>query len=121
MAVSSDDLCQENKEILIDFNTEETRDYSYLVEVLDEVSLTVLDYNIWNSSEYSVNSSVFDMLEKKYGKQESWHKLDRKLMFDIINSGLSKIMHSFMDIYTTKRSLKRRYHFTLRKKYGRCW
>lgn len=36
MAVSSDDLCQENKEILIDFNTEETRDYSYLVEVLDE-------------------------------------------------------------------------------------
>ncbi|KAH0661578.1 hypothetical protein KY290_027643 [Solanum tuberosum] len=88
MAVSSDDLCQENKEILIDFNTEETRDYSYLVEVLDEVSLTVLDYNIWNSSEYSVNSSVFDMLEKKYGKQESWHKLDRKLMFDIINSGL---------------------------------
>ncbi|KAG5599819.1 hypothetical protein H5410_031189 [Solanum commersonii] len=52
MAVSSDDLCQENKEILIDFNTEER---------------------------------------------------------------LSKIMHSFMDIYTTKRSLKRRYHFTLRK------
>lgn len=127
MAVSSDnvseraslDLCQENKKILIDFNTEESRDYSYLVDVLDEVNLCginlTMDYNIWNSSKCSVNSSVFDMLEKKYGMQESWPKSDRKLLFDFINSGLSKILHSFLDIYTMEKCLKRRYHFTLRR------
>ncbi|KAK6786379.1 hypothetical protein RDI58_014904 [Solanum bulbocastanum] len=96
-------------------NSEETYSEGSEMAVSNEVSLTVLDYNIWNSSLCSVNSSVFGMLEKKYGKQESWPKLDRKLLFDIINSGLSEIMHSFMDIYMTKRSLKRRYHFTLGK------
>lgn len=100
---------------MIDFNAEESRDYSYLVDVLDEVSLKVLDYNIWNSSKCSVNSLVFDMLEKKYEKQESWPKLDMRHLFDIINSGLSDIMHSFMHM---KRYLK---NFTLRKNYGRCW
>ncbi|KAK4351418.1 hypothetical protein RND71_030731 [Anisodus tanguticus] len=124
VAVSSDDvferasldLCQEDTKILIDFNTEESRDYSYLVDVLDEANLQgmnlTVDYNIWNSSECPVNSTVFDMLEK-YRKQESWPKSDRKLLFDCINSGLSEILHSFMDIYMMEKSLKRRFHFTL--------
>lgn len=127
MGVSSDgesetgspDLLQDSENILKDFKTAEGRDFSYLVDVLDEASLHGMNlgmcFETWHSLECPVNPSVFDMLEKKYGKQTSWLKSERKLLFDHINSGLSEILHSFLEMYIMGKSVKRRCRSTMRR------
>lgn len=127
MGVSSDgdsergspDFLQHSENILKDFKTAEGRDFSYLVDVLDEASLHGMNlgmcFETWHSLECPVNPSVFDLLEKKYGKQTSWLKSERKLLFDHINSGLSEILHSFLEIYIMEKSLKRRCCSTMRR------
>lgn len=98
---------------------QESRDFSYLVDVLDEANLCDrnLDnlYETWLSTEYPVDPSLFEALEKKYGKQASWLKSDRRFLFDRINSGLKEIMDSFMDIQISGKPLRRRFHPTLRR------
>nr|XP_033509964.1 uncharacterized protein LOC104088530 isoform X2 [Nicotiana tomentosiformis] len=113
------DLLQDSENILPDFKVAESRDFSYLVDVLDEASLHGMNLGIcfetWHSLDCPVNPSVFDLLEKKYGKQTSWLKSERKLLFDRINSGLSDILHSFLDIYIREKSLRRRCCSALRR------
>ncbi|KAK4353686.1 hypothetical protein RND71_025880 [Anisodus tanguticus] len=115
----SPDLLQINENILKDSKTAEGRDFSYLVDVLDEAVLHGMNlgmcFETWHSLEYPVDPSVFDLLENKYGKQTSWLKSERKLLFDHINSGLSEIFHSILDIYIMKKSLKRRCCSTMRR------
>nr|XP_025887053.1 uncharacterized protein LOC101257172 isoform X2 [Solanum lycopersicum] len=115
----SPDLLQDSENILKDFKTADGRDFSYLVDVLDEASLHGINlgmcFETWHSLEYPVNPSVFDLLEKKYGKQTSWLKSERKLLFDHINSGLSEILHSFLEIYIMGKSFKRRCCSTMRR------
>lgn len=98
---------------------QESRAFSYLVDVLDEANLSDrnLDnlYETWLSTKYPVDPSLFEALEKKYGKQVSWLKSDRRLLFDRINSGLKEIMDSFMDIQISGKPLRRRFHPTLRR------
>ncbi|XP_016452732.2 uncharacterized protein LOC107777253 isoform X1 [Nicotiana tabacum] len=113
------DLLQDSENVLTDFKFAESRDFSYLVDVLDEASLHGMNlgmcFETWHSLDCPVNPSLFDLLEKKYGKQTSWLKSERKLLFDRINSGLSEILHSFLDIYIRGKSLKRRCCSALRR------
>ncbi|KAM3345339.1 hypothetical protein P3S68_025048 [Capsicum galapagoense] len=105
--------------ILKDFKTADGRDFSYLVDVLDAASLHGMNlgmcFETWHSLESPVNPSVFETLEKKYGKQLYWLKLERKLLFDHINFGLSEILHSFREIHVMEKSLKRRCSSVMRR------
>lgn len=116
---SSTDVPKYDKKLWDMSRPQESRDYSYLVDVLDEANLSdrSLDnlYETWLSTEYPVDPSLFEALEKKYGKQASWLKSDRRLLFDRINSGLKEIMDSFMDIQISGKPLRRRLHPTLRR------
>ncbi|CAI0411473.1 unnamed protein product [Linum tenue] len=83
------------------FKAEESRDFSYLVDVLTEAglinrsSLSIGPNYSWHSDECNIVSpSVFDTLEKKYGDQISWKRADRRLLFDRINLGLVEILQS---------------------------
>ncbi|XP_019245544.1 PREDICTED: uncharacterized protein LOC109225363 isoform X2 [Nicotiana attenuata] len=117
--IGSLDLLQDSENVLPDFKVAESRDFSYLVDVLDEANLHGMNlglrFETWHSLDCPVNPSVFDLLEKKYGKQTSWLKSERKLLFDRINSGLSEILHSFLDIYIREKSIKRRCCSALRR------
>lgn len=105
--------------ILKNFKTADGRDFSYLVDVLDAASLHGMNlgmcFETWHSLESPVNPSVFETLEKKYGKQLYWLKLERKLLFDHINFGLSEILHSFREIHIMEKSLKRRCSSVMRR------
>ncbi|CAI0443016.1 unnamed protein product [Linum tenue] len=83
------------------FKAEESRDFSYLVDVLTEAGLInrspylISPNHSWNSDEYLIVSpSVFETLDKKYGEQVSWKRADRRLLFDRINLGLVEILQS---------------------------
>ncbi|KAA8539407.1 hypothetical protein F0562_026099 [Nyssa sinensis] len=119
MAVSSDedsgegsvDLSEENRKLLGLFRAEESRDFSYLVDVLDEAGYhggnLEMDFASWHSSECLVHPSVFETLEKKYDKQTSWEKSERRLLFDRINSGLMEIIQPFMHMW--EKPLRKRF------------
>lgn len=105
-----------SQELLGVFSSEESRDFSYLVDVLDEAHLNFeVDFETCNSLESPINPLLFEALEKKYGKQISWLKSERRLLFDRINSWLSEILNSFMDIHVRSKSLKMMFHPTLRR------
>nr|GMD55874.1 uncharacterized protein LOC109187108 isoform X2 [Ipomoea batatas] len=103
-------------ELLGVFSSEESRDFSYLVDILDEAHLNFeVDFETCNSLESPINPLLFEALEKKYGKQISWLKSERRLLFDRINSWLSEILNSFTDIHVRSKSLKMMFHPTLRR------
>ncbi|XP_027104551.1 uncharacterized protein [Coffea arabica] len=116
MAVSSDedtekesvDLSRDNGKLWGMSRPEESRDFSYLVDVLDEDNLFGMDLAIWHGRESPVSPSVFEALEKKYGKQTSWAKSERRLLFDLINSRLRDILDSCMDFCMSRKPLRRR-------------
>ncbi|GFS34150.1 hypothetical protein Acr_00g0032540 [Actinidia rufa] len=91
MAVSSDndsgdgsvDFSEESRKLEGLFRAEESRDFSYLVDVLDEA-------------------------EKKYGDQTSWEKLERRLLFDRINMGLKEILQPRTDMLTWAKPLRKK-------------
>lgn len=97
----SDDYLKENENSGV-FRAKETRDFSYLVDVLDEAGFYDANWEIdidkLHSPESVVNPSVFEVLEKKYGDQISWESYERRLLFDRINSGLMEILHPCLDI-----------------------
>lgn len=97
----SDDYLKENGNLGV-FRAKETRDFSYLVDVLDEAGFYDANWEIdidkLHSPESAVNPSVFEVLEKKYGDQISWETYERRLLFDRINSGLMEILHPCLDI-----------------------
>ncbi|XP_015962441.1 uncharacterized protein LOC107486420 [Arachis duranensis] len=103
--ISSDEECgdksvtgeyEEKKDLVGSFRSEESRDFSYLVEVLTEVGALnrslFTDFSTWHSAECPISTSVFENLEKKFGEQKFWKRSERRLLFDRINAGLSKIM-----------------------------
>ncbi|XP_019192801.1 PREDICTED: uncharacterized protein LOC109187108 isoform X2 [Ipomoea nil] len=105
-----------SRELLGVFSSEESRDFSYLVDVLDEAHLNFeVDFETCNSLESPINPLFFEALEKKYGKQISWLKSERRLLFDRINSWFSEILNSFTDIHIRSKSLKMMFHPTLRR------
>ena len=78
------------------FGVEESRDFSYLVDVLIEAGFHSRNQDIgfdgWHSPEIPISPSAFETLEKKYGEQISWKRSARRLLFDRINSGLMEIL-----------------------------
>ncbi|KAL2549169.1 uncharacterized protein Fot_10699 [Forsythia ovata] len=96
MKNESDDLSQDGRILQWWFGYEESRDCSYLLDVLDEAGFDGVDLvdfsKTFHFQEYSVSPFVYEALEKKYSKQTSWKKSERKLLFDRINSGLREII-----------------------------
>ncbi|XP_031254272.1 uncharacterized protein LOC116112255 isoform X2 [Pistacia vera] len=114
MIVSSEDGSEEgsvhnsgdNGEFMRIFNVEESRDFSYLVDVFTEAGFhgknSDLGYETWYSSEFPMRPAVFEILEKKYGEQMSWKRSERKLLFDRIISELGDILQTSIGMNWTK-------------------
>ncbi|XP_015899514.3 uncharacterized protein LOC107432827 isoform X1 [Ziziphus jujuba] len=83
------------------FQTQESWESSYMIQVLTDSGLSNTDPNMfvasWHSRERPVSLSVFEDLEKKYHDQTSLPKSERRLLFDRINSGLLEIYEQFTD------------------------
>ncbi|PON91481.1 hypothetical protein TorRG33x02_127640 [Trema orientale] len=120
MMVSSDDETEEgsardseeNEAFMKVFKVEESRNFSYLVEVLTEAGLhgkNLEEFKTWDSSECPISLSVFETLEKKYGDQPSWKRSERRLLFDRVNAGLIEILLPCMGIPTWEKPVSRRF------------
>ena len=121
MAVSSDDeneeglACEsiENKAIFMKIcRVEETRKFSYLIDVLAEASKNgrnLAEFSTWHTLDCPMSLSVFETLEKKYGDQKSWERSERRLLFDLMNAGLTKTLLPCMGIPTSEKSVSRRF------------
>ena len=83
---------QNNKPIRF-FGPKESQQFFYLVDVLNELGF---HGNIMEASfeKCMTNPLIFEILEKKYNEQKSWNKVDRRLLFDRINLGLTEIIRS---------------------------
>lgn len=118
--VSSDEDCEneyvddpeEKKDIAGLFRAEESRDFSYVVEVLTEAGICnrslFTDFSTWHSAECPISPSVFEILEKKFGEQQLWKKSERKLLFDRINLGLLEILQPYLYIPMWEKPMSRR-------------
>ncbi|KAK1409503.1 hypothetical protein QVD17_36029 [Tagetes erecta] len=121
--ISSDDdrsTCpDQNTTSTIFSGAKESRDFSYLVDVLNESAFqnsnVEIQFERWHSSECMAGALVFERLEKKYGKQELWHKSERKLLFDRINSGMTEICRPRVDIKVSSKPLRRKMRSMLRR------
>lgn len=91
--------------------TTESRNFSYLLDILDEAEFTCIKsehyLKAWHSLDYPVDLSIFEVLEKKYGKQTSWEKSERRLLFDRINVVLKEILIIQIGICSFGRPLRR--------------
>ncbi|KAI5431535.1 uncharacterized protein LOC127128314 [Lathyrus oleraceus] len=124
--VSSDEDC--GKECIADFEvkrdivglsrTEESRDFSYVVEVLTEAGISnaslFSDFSTWHSAECPISPSIFNTLEKKFGEQQLWKRSERRLLFDRINLGLLDILHPYLYIPVWEMPVSRRLNTELR-------
>ncbi|GAB4854865.1 hypothetical protein Ancab_023451 [Ancistrocladus abbreviatus] len=120
MMVSSDEDIEEDScgghrecgEKMRTYNIEESRDFSYLVDVIVESGFDggnlKKDCKIQKSFEFAINPLLFDALEKKYGKQASWKISERRLLFDRINLGLMEILQPCMGMGMEARSVVKR-------------
>lgn len=120
MIVSSDDETEEgsaedSKEDVDSmklFRVEESRDFSYLVDVLNEASFhgrnLKMDFSTLHSPDCPISLSVFETLEKKFGDQASWKSSERRLLFDRINAGLMEILHPCMGVPKWAKPVSRR-------------
>ncbi|KAI3793375.1 hypothetical protein L1987_35994 [Smallanthus sonchifolius] len=123
MVTSSDDerstYTDQNTISAISSGTKERRDFSYLVDVLNESGFqdgnVEIRFEQWHSAECMAGLSVFETLEKKYGKQELWHKSERRLLFDRINSGMTEIVRPRVDIMVCSKPLRRKMGSFLRR------
>lgn len=84
------------EDILEEFEDEEERDFSYLLDILIASGIhgTAEDqmYKVCQSLECPAGYDVFEKLENKYAKVVQWSKSDRKLLFDMVNTILSQIL-----------------------------
>lgn len=95
---------------------DESRNFCYIVDVLDEAGCfkerPIIDIiQSWDCLERPISPLVFEALEKKYGRQACWQKSDRKLLFDLINSGLMTILNRLLNFHSRATSSLQR-HFT---------
>lgn len=101
--ISSDDGNDSYKSLEA-FEVEEDRDFSYLLDILISSGMIVAtDWQLlcksWHSSSYPVAPQVFERLESKYAKITSWPKPERRLLFDLANSGLSDVLAPCTNIH----------------------
>lgn len=113
MMVSSDDgdvSCYHEDAQLIEIHSlSETRDFSYLVDVLTESGCLTMDLEMDTEPYDVLTPSLFKLLEEKYGEQTFWERCERRLLFDRINCGLKEIMQPFVGINTWKKCVVKRY------------
>ncbi|KAK7295672.1 hypothetical protein RJT34_18583 [Clitoria ternatea] len=104
--------CEEKKDMEGLFRAEESRDFSYVVEVLTEAGISnrslFTDFSTWHSTECPINPSVFEILEKKFGEQQFWKRCERRLLFDRINYGLVEILQPYLYIPMWQKPVSRR-------------
>lgn len=93
------------------FGPNESQEFLYLVNVLNEIG----SFETWHSVEHMVSPLIFETLEKKYGKQESWNKADRRLLFDRIKLGLSEILRTRVGFLVCSKLLRRKMSNFLRR------
>lgn len=120
MNVSSDEECEnesvgdfaEKKDIIGLSRTEESRDFSYVVEVLTEAGISnrslFKDFSTWHTAECPISPSVFEILEKKFGEQQHWKRCERRLLFDRINLGLLEILQPQLYVPKWEKPVSRR-------------
>ncbi|XP_004307461.1 PREDICTED: uncharacterized protein LOC101295565 [Fragaria vesca subsp. vesca] len=119
MIVSSDDDTNERSvseykenNSVGSFRVEESRDFSYLIDVLMEAGFYTrgveMDCDTWCFEECPMSLYVFESLEKKFGDQVSWNRSDRRLLFDRINDGLIEILLPSMGELIWKKPISRR-------------
>ncbi|KAM0948220.1 hypothetical protein DsansV1_C07g0076001 [Dioscorea sansibarensis] len=96
---ANDEQCHpltETVEILLAFEDEDDRDFSYLLDVLSDLGVHEAEWDRLSDAfymrEYPVSSNAFDSLEKKYRSVKSWSRSERKLLFDLINLVLAEIV-----------------------------
>ncbi|GJX76445.1 DUF3741-associated sequence motif protein [Tanacetum coccineum] len=83
---------QNNKPIRF-FGPKESQQFLYLVDVLNELGFHGNKMEV-SYEKCIINPFIFETLEKKYNKQKSWNKVDRRLLFDRLNLGLTEIVRS---------------------------
>ncbi|KAJ0962280.1 hypothetical protein J5N97_030108 [Dioscorea zingiberensis] len=92
----------ETREILLAFKGEDDRDFSYLLDVLNDFGVHGPDWDSLSDPfymrEHPVCPSMFGKLEKKYSIDESWSRSERKRLFDLINLVLVEIVQPFKDL-----------------------
>ena len=68
---------------------------SYLVDLLTESGLDETEPDLfittWHSADCPIGSGVFENLERRYDEMDSCSKLERKLLFDCVNSHIVEI------------------------------
>ncbi|XWS66997.1 hypothetical protein CRYUN_Cryun05aG0248800 [Craigia yunnanensis] len=115
MLLSSDD---EGDEVFVGFPkdkgipmAEENWESVYIVDVLVDSGIDGADLDTFlaacHSPECPVNPVVFEELEKKYCKLNSWSRAERRLMFDRINSKLLEIYQQYMDQHPWVKSARK--------------
>ncbi|GFP79582.1 hypothetical protein PHJA_000101700 [Phtheirospermum japonicum] len=109
-----DDLSHNGRIVKTWFRDSKSRSSSYMVDVLDEAG-AFMDINAWYSLDCPICPSVFEALEKKYGKQTSWQRSERRLLFDRINSGLISIFSPVINFHTCATSIRSRVCACLRR------
>ncbi|PAN44291.1 hypothetical protein PAHAL_9G032400 [Panicum hallii] len=84
------------EDILGDFEDEEERDFSYLLDILIASGIhgTAEDqlYKVCQSLDCPAGYDVFEKLENKFTKVVNWSRSERKLLFDMVNTVLSQIL-----------------------------
>ncbi|KAE9604948.1 hypothetical protein Lal_00036927 [Lupinus albus] len=114
--VSSDECVgdfKEKQDFVGLFRAQESRDFSYVVEVLTEAGNSnrslFTDFSTWHTAECPIISpSVFENLEKKFGGQKLWKRSERRLLFDRINLGLFEILQPCSYIGKWEKPVSRR-------------
>lgn len=94
--LTNDKPIQLIEDILEEFEDEEERDFSYLLDILIASGIhgTAEDqlYKVCQSLDSPAGYDVYEKLEKKYIKVVQWSRTDRKLLFDMVNTILSQIL-----------------------------
>ncbi|XP_021729711.1 uncharacterized protein LOC110696662 [Chenopodium quinoa] len=109
------DLYQNDPQIMEVYQTliKESLDFSYVVDVLVESGLQMMDLEIesktWCLRGYVLEPFVFDELEKKFGKHMPWEKSERLLLFDRLNLGLLEIVKPSVGPSTWKKPVAKRF------------
>lgn len=120
MYVSSDEdttevsvnLVEENGDKVNIFKAKQSRDFSYLADVLIQAGFyggnLEIYFKIMQSPDFPINLTVFEALEKKYCQETSWGRSERRLLFDRINSGLMEILLRCMNMHMWAKSMAKR-------------
>ncbi|KAK1312425.1 hypothetical protein QJS10_CPA07g00288 [Acorus calamus] len=96
--IQSNDGLEVGEEFIPD-GADESRDLSYLLEVLVQSGFYGKLIVTWYAPEFPIDPYVFEDLEAKYGELLTWPKAERKLWFDRINSGLLEILGPCGDLH----------------------